>query len=636
MNSAFDPVVHLALLESFRESQHSDELDLFVPAVAVSIHENSGAEVTAENIQKSFERVFKSRPPLSVIESLLVRAKNRNLLRVENKVFIPNSQELQPIHESYNTKASELDVSFRAFRRDLKAFARERFKKEVSDEQCDTLVLEFIEKNVSSVAREDVFTKASLDDQIKNTDHLIAAFVSHIHRHKTNALDHFAAIAKGAILADYLQIAEQSGKKKRYNHLTVWLDTPIILGLLGYSGAQKEHALTDLLGLLGSFKIQVRCFDVSVDEAERLLRTWGDDLRHKRYEKFNSKTLELLRHKRIDSARLNTEAALLEKRIQELGIRIKKGFKIVEKWQCDYEGLDGKISTIYKHYDGSAKRHDLACISRVYMLRQGRHPSVLDQSRHVFITQNDKLRARVNDHFREEVGTRSIPLVMSERWLTTVFWVKSSSAFSALPKNQLLAAAYGLLYTDDKFWSNFVDRLECLKKQGQVSADDYALARWDSEALTLVHDKSVDVGYGISDDDVFELVSEIKRRAKEDEVEKVKRMEEAYFTELSNTRSELEKARGGVNKLSSIVGSVLASAVVFMLLIGLVLGTYWAAPEPKVQSETIPIYLMVYIAGFVVAAIFSVVGWWRGVTLRTIYRLIKRRTSDRVRKWLQN
>lgn len=88
------PLIHLALLESLKANEISDEIDLFLPFIAVTLSELPGEEVTPAVLQEKFTQSFGITPPISAIQVFMTRAKKRKLLHRENHVFIPNSSQV--------------------------------------------------------------------------------------------------------------------------------------------------------------------------------------------------------------------------------------------------------------------------------------------------------------------------------------------------------------------------------------------------------------------------------------------------------------------------------------------------------------------------------------------------------------
>lgn len=508
--------------------------------------------------------------------------------------------------------------------------------------------MQFVDKNISSVTDNKRFAKNELREKIKNTDHVTASFISHIHRNKTASLDHFARIVKGILLANYLCFADKIGQKKSYKSITVYIDTPIIVGLLGFNGTQKQNSLEEFTSLLTNVGINICVFDKTMDEIERLLCAWRDDLKRRNYKRFNSKTLELLRHLGYDAERLDTEIKLLKSSVEKLGVNIKYGFKIKSKFQCDENALEDAISPNFNEFKNL--EHDTICISRIYNMREGVLIKDLNQAFTVFVTPNTGLVSVANKFFMDEIPEKFIPLVVSEQWMTAMFWLKSPELFGSLPMDQVVSSAYGLLYKDDNFWASFIKKLESLEKKGAITEADLIQVRWDSDLLNMVHDVSVDVGEDFSEEDIFEIVDSIKKKniaEKDKEIEEIKKEKDdeiAALKEQSNNeilrvqedfdinQQTLARLEAKHKKLADIIALVFAISVSIIVFVSVGLTTFINLPTeivPKTITEPYAEYWLKGVAA-IITIVLAILGNFFGINLLGIFKWIKSKTSHKI------
>lgn len=380
-----NPLLHLAVLETLKKDEIQDELDLFLPFIAVTASEIGKQVISDEDIQNKLLESFGFKPPLSAVRVLMTRAKNKGLFIKENHAFIPCHVKIEDWKNGFEDKQDDVSESLKNLKNDFKEFTYDSFKKQLTDSESEKLIFDFIESNVSSVISDKAYRNSGING-IKNADHLVASFISYIHKNKTATLNDFGRCVKGMLLANYLFYADKTANKKSYKNITVYLDSPIILGLLGFSGRQSKESYKDFVVLLKSLDINIHIFDKTLDEIEGLLRAWQSDLSKNRYNRFNTKTLEWLRAEGYDAERLDTEIKMLASDISKHGIDIKFGFSHKKQFQCDEVKLENAIAkrfTIHKNYE-----HDTVCISRIHNLRQGKVITTLDQDLTIFVTRN--------------------------------------------------------------------------------------------------------------------------------------------------------------------------------------------------------------------------------------------------------
>jgi hypothetical protein len=553
------PLINLALLEALKSEKFSDEIDLFLPFIAVTILELGMPTVQALDIQLKLGELFGFRPPISAIRVLMTRAKNKSLLIKENHAYIPRAEKIQEWSNGYSRKKEDLEVSLGSLKRAFVEFTFERFQKDLPLPEAESLIFQFIEENVSATVSRRAYSKAELENSIKNTNHITASFISHIHKKEPVLLEHFGRCVKGMLLANYLYFADKRTTKKNFEKISVYLDSPLVIGLLGFNGPFNKQANEEFVDLLLSLKIKVCIFDKTLDEIERLLSAWKNDIARKSFRRFNTKTLELLRSQGYDEARLDTEIKTLHRTIEGKGISIAIGFTAKERFQCDEEALEQAIAENFKKEKNL--EHDTVCISRIHNMREGRYIRELSENFSVFVTRNTGLAKFANGFFSKNNYSSPIPVVVSEQWMTIMFWLKNPDITSKLATDQVVATAYSLLYTDDKFWDAFLDRLDSIKKRGDISEEDFVLVRWDSDLLRMVQDVSVEVGDNFSEEDVFDIVDGIKRKYLSDseqamanlekqQAEEIQRLQILAQAELTAEREARDAAHAEKNRIA--------------------------------------------------------------------------------------
>lgn len=648
------PLINLALLETLKYEKFKDEIDLFLPFIAVTIQEIGKPTVEIIDIQSKLSELFGFRPPLSAIKVLVSRAKSKGLLIRENHAFIPRAEKIKEWSNGYEEKKQDIRVSLNYLKKSLTEFAQNRFQKNLILSEAENLIFKFIEENVSATIRSRAYRKAELDESIKNADHIIASFIGHIHRKEPDLLEHFDRCVKGMLLAKYLYFADQLTNKKTFEKISVYLDSPLVIGLLGFNGSLKKQANEELIELLKSLKINICIFDKTLDEIERLLSAWKHDFERKTFQRFNTKTLELLRSQGYDAVRFDTEIKILRQTIEKKGITIKYGFSVKGRYQCDEMALEKAIAENF-HKDKDLE-HDTICISRVHNMRENRHIQDLGAEFSVFVTGNIGLAKHANGFLSRANYSSAIPVVVSEQWLTIMFWLKNPNLSNKLPTDQVIATAYSLLYTDDKFWAAFLERLESIAKRGDISEEDFILVRWDSDLLNAVHDVSVNVGEDFSEEDVFDIVEGIKRKYTQKSKQEIKELLKQKDEELARIQDEanqkLSTALSATNdltkrhsaltkKVEDLAGGIavtLSSVFCLALLASLVITGIKTLPADLlpnyIKNTSLPPVLTAAI--IIITTVWGVLSWTFGLDIRKVNHAMKDWISNRILNYFTN
>lgn len=623
------PLLNLALLESLKAKSYSDEIDLFIPFIAVTIAELGKATFTAEDVQEKLASLFGFKPPIAAIKALLSRCKKRGLVQIRNHTYIPNMAVVETYKDGFSDKRKEISVSLGRLNKAFISYSKEKFDKDIDEAEAELLVTRIIEKNTVNIFDKKRFDLDQIEEKIKNIDYFTASFIAHLHRNEKELFEDFNRIVKGLLLANYLCFADKTAHKKTYGNITVYLDTPLVIGLLGFSGKQRKKVLEEFLDLIKSLHIKIYIFEETFVESERLLSAWKHDLEQRNYKRFNPKTLELLRIEGYDHIRLDTEIRLLRKNIESLKISIKYGFKANPRYQCDEHGFETVLKKFFS--DEKDLNHDISCISHIHNLREEKKVADLGSTFSIFVSPSFQLVKASYQYFFDEIRS-SIPLAVTEQWMTTLFWLKNPGLHGSLPLDQMISTAYGLLHTDDKFWQSFISRLEKIEKRGDISHDDFVLVRWDTALLNQVHDASVDVGEDFTDSDIFEIVERIKAKQiaeKDAAIAEISQQAEKAVviaaTERDGAISELNGIKGNIDDICMKIASGISWCAAIILIISVFLVTYASIPHETFPSISSPGLLKASIFGvaLIINLLFATFAAFFGISIKSTHETIK-------------
>ena len=561
------PLINLAILETLKSNDVSDDIDLFLPIVAVAISGIEEIPFSAESVQSSLKEMFGFDVPIAAVQIILARAKKRKLIKIENHAYLPCSDVIEQWRDNYDNNRYDIESSLRRLRESFVGFVLNKYHKEIDEKYADTVLYDYLIKNVTTVTEIAKVKRSGFDLSIKNKGHLVADFIVHLFSNDKVLWSDLERVVRGTILANYMTYADRVSSKTSYKNISVYLDTPVVLGLLGFSGPMKQKMFVELVELLDSLSIGLLVFDITIKEIEGILYAWKMDLESRNYARFNPKTLELLRHNGIDAARIETLITLLESDLEKHNISISRGFNIAVRHHCDQTGLEAKIKHEYKgKYVDPV--HDATAVARVHNQRRSEKIKDFNSQFSLFVTTNMALSDITCNFFPENNG--SIPFVVTDKWLTTAFWLKHPDTYKNLPTDLLVSTAYSTVYADDAFWSSFVGRLESLAKRNEISHEDFVLVRYDSNILTRVHEESVDKGLEFTDKDVFDLIDEVTQRHKHDGERKIQEVvsdRDNLSKELLELKSSLRrKAEKKAKFWSFLISAVLLLSIGYSIV----------------------------------------------------------------------
>ncbi|GAC08513.1 hypothetical protein [Paraglaciecola chathamensis] len=625
-------IVNLALLESLKAHDFKDEIDLYIPFLANTILQIDEIPFNAAALAKQFKQKFGFKPPEAVIKVLLVRAKKKGLVRLENHLYVPLPKALAPYREIYDSNREKLQVAIDSVIADLVGYAKEQFDKQISPERAEGLLLNFIEKNVSSLITHKS-PKQRKEHAIKNEAYVIASYIASVSKSNSRNWEGIQTLLKGVVLANYLFFADKTAEslaKRKYSNLSVYLDTPLIIAYLGFSGNLSQTVVKELISLLSKLEVKIFIFDRTLREIESLFDAWIRDFRKGNTDNFNPSTLHLLISKGHDAASLETKQALIETELKENGIQVKYGANLDHNYVCDENGLEEhlkKNKAVSQAKNGI--EHDVICISRVHNYRKGKAVRSLSDTFSVFVTPNTSLIKYANSYLSHDIGT-GIPVVISETWLTTIFWLKHQDAYGDLPTQSLVSHAYSTLNKADSVWENFLFRFKKLSTEGIISDETVQQVRYHKNLLKEVNDYSVEIGDDFSDENVLEIVNRVNEKnaqVKQEAVSKaVKIVEDKHKrseAQLKLVASKVSRIESGIEKVASWIAALFT--IVLISFFGL--GAYYSLIGVSLIGGNSSIALL--IASLITISMHFLGAIW-GVTFTSIFKKLSKLISEKL------
>jgi hypothetical protein len=628
-------IVNLALLESLKAHDFKDEIDLYIPFLANTILEIENYPFDVPSLANKFKEKFGFKPPEAVVKVLLVRAKKKKLVKIDNRLYVPVSESLIPYRENYEKNKAHLEDALESVIFDFVEFTQEKFDKTITADYAEKILLTFIENNVASLISKKSVSKRGSNKDIKNESHLVASYIAHLYQCNSRNWEEVQTVIKGVVLANYLFFADKnadSSKKKIYSNISVYLDTPLIVALLGYSGRMSQNAIQELLKLLQLLKVNIYIFDKTLTETEGLFEAWKRDLKRGNSDNFNPATLHLLISKNIDIPQLETQQALLEKNLNELGIKVKYGWKIDHAHQCDEIELEShlKNNRAVSLTSKQSIEHDIVCISRVHNSRSSEVAKSLSDKFSVFVTPNTPLIKHTNKFLSSDIDS-GIPVIISDTWLTTIFWLKHQETYEDLPAHSLVSHAYATLNQSSSVWNNFLARFKKLNTEGVIDNETVDLVRYHKNLLKEVNDYSIEIGDDFSDESVLEIVKRIEVQKEEDKksaVESAVNFEQKKFSqvshELSRSNSKIGKFESFIDSTSRVLSLILAAILGFFLIVSF----YVSLKGLDVFNGQTNI---VFAAATFITIALNLLGAIWGITLISIYKKL----SKGISQWLK-
>lgn len=241
-------------------------------------------------------------------------------------------------------------------------------------------------------------------------------------------------------------------------------------------------------------------------------------------------------------------------------------------------------------------------------------------------------------YFSTEVSTKSIPIVSSEKWLATVLWLKKPNLFTEFPSSLLLSHAYSTIYSDDKFWNSFIKRLSDLNKRGKISERDFTLVRWDKSLIEKIHETSIETGDDFKDDDIFDVIENIKKEHTEEIDKQLLELKEAKNEELIEETKRRQSAEIKnknyslrIKKVSKKVSHFIASFLSLITVFFIIKALYISTPNvPLFEKDMIDFNTSWATLPVAILFLITLFGMLFGTSVKSLYIWIQTGLEGRI------
>jgi hypothetical protein len=464
----------LAILTVNWEHNH-DIVDSFVPLVAECLRQDGEKPVSALDLQEQVEATFGLKIPIGALHGIVARCKKRGYVRQAQGAYIPIPKNLKELNfapdraEALRQHGCLLDK--------LRAFARERYEIEWTEEDADGALLGYLQENTLPVlvAATDGDPLPKPKKQSRRTKHVVSAFAGHLDEADDEGFKCLETVVKGHVLSTVLFYPKLGEVEAKFADLDVYLDTPILLPAIGYSEEGVRIQCQEMLDLLRELGAKLKCFHHTEEEAAGVLEAEAAHMRGKVTEPTEYSTT-----KPFTLAEVEEMLIKLPTKLNQLGIEIvdtPDWTEAPDEIELA-EAIEGEI-----HYArDKAREKDVMSLAAVYRLRGGKRMLIFERAHAIFLTSNTSL-ARASTNFFHDVDSKgAVPICMTSTLMTRLAWVKKPMAAPELPRHLVIASSYAALNPSNALWRKYLDEVERRREKGEVSDEEYYLLRSTREA----------------------------------------------------------------------------------------------------------------------------------------------------------
>ncbi len=358
----------------------------------------------------------------------------------------------------------------------------------------------------------------------KEERYLCARFVRHLAKERAEFVPHLARLASIGLLAEVVEDFIKPTTPATRSDLTVILDAPVALNLLGTSGTAAQQDIRNVVDSLRAIGCTFIVFPVSCEEMSRNLSSMlklGAADRH-------GPTHDAMRKGEVAEDFVRSVMNDPERALVKAGVTVRQidldNFPGSARYFPAEQHEDFMAGITWKHGSIDAREHDATCATLTMRLRAGNKSSDPLGSKFVFVTTNARfvryardfcLRARM-------INERQTPPVMLQRELATNAWLRTGLSGTAgteapadIPRSHLIASCERVLRSRREVTQAVHQKL---REFAPERIEQYELLLADQRSVQRLMDETLGDERLVTAENAEKLLEEM-RRATAEEVE---------------------------------------------------------------------------------------------------------------------
>ena len=154
------------------------------------------------------------------------------------------------------------------------------------------------------------------------------------------------------------------------------------------------------------------------------------------------------------------------------------------------------------------RQYDIDSVASIYRLRRGRSFYRIEDCRAVFVTHSIPLVRASRKMFRER--ELEVTHCITEFTLSNLLWLLQPDSLPNLPRRQIIADAYAATQPDATLWEKYVRKIEKLKNEGDMEAQDYYAFRYTQAARASLMEYTLGSQDVLTDDSVKDILHSVR------------------------------------------------------------------------------------------------------------------------------
>lgn len=483
-------LITVAMLAAIYENHQKDYLDIITPFVC-NLLPSRGYRVDFLQIKQRMESEYGFiNMPIGVLEIIVHRFSKENpLLCVHNgKQYIMCGAYN---NDDFRTRRTNIKATCTTVAEALKAYLSSERAMSVDVDRCTSELLRFLDQCGHHILKyNSVIRSLPVDERIKR---YIACFIQMQKENKSIIYDHILELARGYMVYRCIYFFSQSGTDKSkisLKNVTVYLDTPLIINLLGFDTEIRKQAVWDAVNLAKSLGARVTVLQHNVEEAQGILNAYI--AAYPRVQTFNLQFLTLKGYSSLTVREIAERIPVQITSDLDESIDAAPGLGTSSDW--DQINTEESLRRFYlQSIQGKEKdeirrlriENDVRTLAFAMKIRDGDRPKEFANCK-VIVLSDSKTARQAAQALYGNTSRDEVDLVYSLNDFSCLAWLASPSPSAEIAEDLLMYNAAAALEASDAVIEQMLKYVDELTETGAMGEEMAFLLRTHPEVKSAI------------------------------------------------------------------------------------------------------------------------------------------------------
>jgi hypothetical protein len=531
----------LAMLK-MKVDQGQDYLDYLRPFILQVLVDHRPDPVTDSGVRGLIRSDFGMEIPVRAIQLVLKRLSRECPLKKTDGVYRVMGALSDP---GVGVEKARAARHINAILTGLCEFSKSTVKPISSEEEADVAICLFLSQFDIQCLR--AYLRGTAIPAIEGGGNaeivLVSKYVLSIRENDPERFESFlVAVQGGHMLANALLCPDLQSVPKTYHGVTFYLDTPLLVRLLGLEGDAKRDSIKELIDLLTFLGGSVCAFEHSRDELEGVIK--GAALHLESLDGRGEIVLEA-RRQGVTKSDLLIVAGQLDKSLSDSGVGVVGTPPHAVDFQIDEKLFSEILSEEVRYSNQHAKICDIDSVRSIYVLRARKSPKNIEKCGAVLVTCNSAFARAAFRYGERHQESRDVSAVITDFSLANMAWLKAPMSAPAVPMREVIAFSYAALQPSPGMWDKYLLEVEKLEKQNSITASDLQLLRSSQLSQGELMNLTLGDEAALGEQTITQVLSRVTEEIRRDDLSKLSAERVAH----EQTRDELKVERDKKLKL---------------------------------------------------------------------------------------